>query len=138
MKSKLLESKIDLGRIIHSVTKLYEHGHGRYDISSPEELLQASIVSLPSGKNIQPHIHLPRIKKNSELNITQEGWLILRGRIKVKLYDLDKSFICEEELSQGSLLLTFGGGHGFESIEENTLLMEFKNGPYLGKDYQAF
>jgi hypothetical protein len=35
---------------------------------------------------------------------------------------------------QGDVLALFNGGHGYEVLEDNTRVLEVKNGPYLGPE----
>ena len=38
----------------------------------------------------------------------------------------------DTELGAGDCVVVFKAGHGFEVLEDNTILYEFKNGPYFG------
>lgn len=111
---------------------------GRTDISPPDQLLQVSIVPLAAQREVRPHIHLPRTIPLPAETVTQECWLVLRGKIRVRLFDLDQTFLYEQELLAGFLLVTYNGGHALECLEKDTVILEFKNGPYLGKDFQTF
>jgi hypothetical protein len=131
-------SKVNPGQLLHAIANAMESGSSRTDISPPDQFLQVSIVPLPSGKKLSPHIHAPRQAAAPGATITQESWLVLRGKIRVRLFDLDHTFLDEEELLPGFLLVTFYGGHSLECLEKDTVMLEFKNGPYLGRDFQTF
>jgi hypothetical protein len=42
--------------------------------------------------------------------------------------------ITEEILEPGDISLTLHGGHNYVALEEDTLVYEFKTGPYLGQE----
>ena len=37
-------------------------------------------------------------------------------------------------VSQGEVIILLRGAHGYEILEDNTQVLEFKNGPYLGAE----
>jgi hypothetical protein len=58
--------------------------------------------------------------------------VIISGRVRVTYYDLDDSVIESVELRAGDVSVTLAGGHGYEILEDSKIL-EFKTGPYLGQ-----
>lgn len=80
------------------------------------------------GDTIKEHIHILHAR---EINFTQETLFIKRGRVKVNLYDDDKTYLTSRELKTGDVILLASGGHGFEFLEE-TEIIEVKQGPYCG------
>jgi hypothetical protein len=112
--------------------------NSRTDISPCDQFLQVSIIPLPVGKIVPPHIH--DLRKNSTVaaTVTQESWVVLRGKIRIRLFDVDRMLLHEDELLPGFLLVTFNGGHALECLERETVMLEFKNGPYLGRDFETF
>jgi cupin fold WbuC family metalloprotein len=131
-----LYSKVNPDQLLHSIANVKELDQSRTDISPPDKFLQVSIIKLPNGKQIPPHIHDPRICTKIEKTITQESWVVMHGKIRVKLFDLDGTFLDEKELLTGFILVTYFGGHSLECLEENSVILEYKNGPYLGRDFQ--
>lgn len=87
---------------------------------------------LPHSKNniIQPHIH--KINKR-EVLYTHEVLIIKSGSVKINFYDNTYVFIGSEVVNTGDIILLCGGGHGFEILEE-TVMVEVKQGPYMGID----
>ncbi len=131
-------SKINPGQLLHCIINTLECSTGRIDISPSDKFLQASVMTLPKDKHIPPHIHLSRHYSSSGPIITQESWVIMKGKIRIRLFDINNLFLIEEELTGGSLLVTFNGGHSLQCIEDGTIMLEFKNGPYLGRDFEVF
>jgi hypothetical protein len=126
---KKIFSKQDPEHLLAVINKKESITNERTDLAGAWEPLQGSTKKLKAGDRFKPHRHNSLIR---ETDITQEAWIILEGKIKITLYDLDDSLFFEEELGSGDCLLTFRGGHTFEVLENDTLLYEFKNGPYLG------
>jgi uncharacterized protein YjlB len=63
---------------------------------------------------------------------TGEVLLVRRGRCVVDLYDGDGDVVASRELVRGDvILLTGSGGHAFR-MQEDTVLLEVKQGPYTG------
>lgn len=131
-------SKVAPPRLLHTIADAMAADADRTDISPPDQFLQVSIVPLTAQRVVPPHIHLPRTIPLPAETVTQECWLVLRGKIRVRLFDLDQTLLHEQELLAGFLLVTYNGGHALECLEKDTLMLEFKNGPYLGKDFQTF
>jgi len=82
------------------------------------------------GDTIKAHRH--KLHKRDIIH-TQEVLFIKKGRVKVNLYDKKNTYIGSEEIQTGDIILLCGGGHGFE-ITEDTLMIEVKQGPYIGVD----
>lgn len=97
-------------------------------ITSPELNLQVGFVKYPAGGHIQPHTHLP-IERNTVG--TNEILLVRSGKVRVSLHDDQRRVVAERTLEEGDLLLMVSGGHGFAMVED-TVILEVKQGPYLG------
>ena len=50
-------------------------------------------------------------------------------------YDLDNSVLTTEILNVGDASFTLEGGHNYEILEDNTLVYEYKTGPYEGQEF---
>lgn len=83
-----------------------------------------------AGAVIKPHIH--KVNRR-EVFYTNEVLVLRSGRVKVNLYSQLKEYLGSEELLSGDVILLCGGGHGFE-IQEDTVMIEIKQGPYMGLD----
>ena len=104
-------------------------GTRRADLSPQDQYLQCATKKLTKGTTFAPHKHNELIRTT---NITQEAWVFLRGRVAAKFWDIDDRLIYETELGEGDAAIVFRGGHSFEVLEEDTILYEFKTGPYYG------
>jgi hypothetical protein len=95
----------------------------------PSDLpLQVGFVVYPAGSEIARHVHLP-VERN--LRGMSEVLVVRRGVCEMDLYDDGRNLVVTEELQQGDIVLITGGGHAFR-MTEDTVLLEIKQGPYLG------
>jgi hypothetical protein len=134
-----IHSKTEPDRLLHVVVDTQEPFASRLDLCEADQWLQVSVLNLPPAKKVNPHIHQPRSQQPpGGLGITQECWIVLRGEIKIRLFDLDQSLLHQQTLSTGHLLMTFYGGHALECEANGALMIECKNGPYQGRDYTVF
>ncbi len=96
----------------------------------PELNLQVGFVVYPAGGEIQRHDH-----RSLERRIvgTPEVLVVRSGRCEVDLYDEQRRHVATRELRAGDVILIAAGGHGFRMLED-TVLLEVKQGPYVGLD----
>jgi hypothetical protein len=90
--------------------------------------LQAGFVVYPAGGRVQPHIHMPLTRT---VVGTAELLIVRKGRCFVDIYTDDRALVASHELAAGDAVLSLGGGHGFRMLED-TVLLELKQGPYVG------
>jgi cupin fold WbuC family metalloprotein len=131
-------SRREPDRLLHAILDTAEVRTGRVDLSPPTEWLQLSVIALAEGASMRPHVHDPRPAGRAPASVTQEAWVVVRGRVQARLYDEDRALLDEATLTAGQVLVTFRGGHAFHGAEGGTILVECKNGPYEGRDYTAF
>ena len=122
-------SKLEKDSLIFSLLRFEEICDRRIDLSPDEEFLQVCGRIMSSETKVPAHRHT---ETNRNTNLTQEAWVILKGKVKATFYDLDDSYLCEREVSSGDVIVLYRGGHSLEVIEDNTIFYEFKNGPYYG------
>ena len=127
---KKIFSKVEEGLLLHAIYRLEDITEKRNDISPEEEFLQVSTFRLKQGRTFRPHQHIEHIK---ETNRTQESWVVIKGSVKVMLYDIDKTLVSEEILHHGDCTITFRGGHNYLCLEDDTVIYEYKTGPYQGQ-----
>tara|TARA_Y100000004_G_scaffold97534_1_gene109212 strand:+ start:120 stop:527 length:408 start_codon:yes stop_codon:yes gene_type:complete len=123
-------SKVD-GRLLHIVNRIHEF-QGRNDLIPDDNFLQCSTLRMDKGKTFPPHKHIIKDRHYPE-QIAQESWVIVRGSVKCKFYDIDDKIIAEPVLKAGDASFTLYGGHTYEILENDTLVYEYKTGPYEGQ-----
>lgn len=102
---------------------------GRNNIISNSEPLQLCTLRMNQGDTFIPHVH---VKFEKIVYTTQESWVVIRGRVKVLHFDVDGNLLNESILEVGDATVTLYGGHTYEALDDDTIVYEFKTGPYLG------
>lgn len=125
-------SDIEKSVLLHTIYKRSDFIEGRFNISPDEEFLQVSALTLQSGQTFRPHKHISKKIDYTEM-ITAENWIIISGKVRVFLYDLNDKVILEADLGPGDMTMTFRGGHNYMILEDNTIIYETKSGPYFGQ-----
>ena len=54
----------------------------------------------------------------------------MKGKLSVKIFDIDKKNIKNLILNKGDLYVLFCGGHSFKVLSNDVEFYEIKNGPY--------
>ena len=113
----------------HIPSDSWNEGLGFY--SKDEEYIQVGSWNYNKGKNLLQHIH-NEIDRN--VIRTQEVLYIREGSIKARIYALDENLVEVLIVKKGDTLILLNSGHGYEILEDNTQVLEIKNGPYLGAE----
>jgi len=124
-------SKIEPEKLLHVVHRLNEF-EGRKDIIPKDNFIQCATLKMQKGKTFPAHKHITKDRRYPE-QIAQESWVVIKGSVKCKFYDVDDSLISEPVLNIGDASFTLYGGHTYEILEDDTLVYEYKTGPYEGQ-----
>ena len=124
-------SKIN-GQLLHQIVRLNNLTHGRIDLSTDDKYLQCAGLKLSKGHTFKPHKHNIN-PRHDENYIPQESWCIIKGKVQCIFYDIDDSIIAEPILSAGDVSFTYDGGHNYLILEDDTIIYEYKTGPYYGQ-----
>lgn len=104
---------------------------GAHFYSETQDYLQVGTWDYSEGKRLGPHIHNEVCRV---IDRTAEVIFVYRGSIKAGIFDSHKQLVKELVLKEGDTLILLQGGHGYEILEEDTRVLEIKNGPYPGPD----
>ena len=125
-------SKVD-GRLLHIINRIHEF-QGRKEVIPEDNFLQCATLRMKKGKTFPPHKHITKDRHYPE-QIAQESWVVIKGSVKCTFYDLDDTIISNDIiLKAGDASFTLYGGHTYEILEEDTLVYEYKTGPYEGQE----
>lgn len=124
-------SKIKDNKILHIIFRKEDFKEGRTDVISPDNFLQCAVLNLKQNTTFRPHKHI--WKERDEKVIAQESWVVIQGSVKCIFYDLDDTVLEEVVLNSGDASFTLEGGHNYFILEDNTLVYEYKTGPYEGQ-----
>jgi len=97
-------------------------------LTPPDFNLQVGYVVHRQGHTIPRHFHLP---VQRHIVGTSEVLIVREGRCKLDVYDVDRVLVATRELLPGDIMIMVSGGHGFR-MQEDTVLLEIKQGPYPG------
>lgn len=111
---------------------IYNRQEERFDVISEKNFIQCAVLNMDK-KKFKPHIHIIHECKNEK--IAQESWVILKGSVKFFCYDIvSNKPLSEHILTQGCVTFTLAGGHTYEILEQGTVVLEYKTGPYFGQE----
>ena len=124
-------SKVDPSKLLHLIVRKEEITPGRQDIVPEENFIQCSILNMEKGKTFRPHKHI--WKERTRNVIAQESWIVIQGSVKCIFYDTNDNILAEPILYPGDASFTLEGGHNYLILENDTLVYEYKTGPYEGQ-----
>ena len=128
---KKIYSKVSPDTLLHILVSKEDMIEGRNDIVPETNFIQCATLNMAKGKTFQPHKHI--WKQRNESVIAQESWIVIQGKVKCHLYDLDDTIIEECILTPGDASFTLQGAHTYTILENDTLVYEYKTGPYEGQ-----
>jgi hypothetical protein len=91
------------------------------------DFIQIGAFRYNEGKKLRNHRHIFRPKL---ANKTQEIMIVFTGACEVETYTDDGVYWCKHTLGSGDFYISYWGGCGFKILEDNTIMMEIKNGPH--------
>jgi len=123
-------SKKEPNKLLHLINKFDEITE-RTNVAEDYQFLQLATLRMEKGKTFRPHQHIWKPSPTEKI-IAQESWVVIKGSVKVYMYDIDGELLTTEVIRQGDCSMTFEGGHTYEILEDDTVVYEYKTGPYMG------
>jgi len=124
-------SKIDTNKLLHVIVRKENLTPGRVEIINEDQFIQCALLNMEKGKTFKPHKHV--WKERTRNVIAQESWIVIQGSVKCIFYDIDDQILATPILYPGDASFTLDGGHNYEILENDTLVYEYKTGPYEGQ-----
>lgn len=124
-------SKVENGKLLHIINRMSEI-EKRSEVVPSDNFIQCSTLKMEAGKTFLPHKHITK-KREYQNQIAQESWVVIKGSVKCIFYDLDDTILAESILYPGDASFTLFGGHNYLILEEDTVVYEYKTGPYEGQ-----
>ena len=125
-------SKIKPDMLLHIVNKLSDI-KGRTEIIPEDNFLQCATIELQKDKTFPAHYHIKKERHYKE-QIAQESWIVVKGKVRCIMYDIDnETILATPVLEPGDASYTLYGGHTYEILEDDTIVYEYKTGPYEGQ-----
>jgi len=119
--------------VLHLVYRPDEDVEMRTELVDPDQFIQCAYLKMDEGQTFRPHKHIWK-NPNYKRVIAQESWVVIRGKVQVFFYDIDGSFLENHILTAGDSSFTLEGGHTYQILEDDTLVYEYKTGPYEGQE----
>lgn len=124
-------SKVEEGKLLHVINRVYEI-EGRSEVVPEDNFIQCATLKMDKGTTFRPHKHITK-ERQYDAQIAQESWVVIKGSVKCIFYDIDDTIIATPILRAGDASFTLYGGHTYEILEEDTIVYEYKTGPYEGQ-----
>ena len=128
---ELIYSNVDSEKLLHIINR-FEDISGRSDIIPENNFLQLATLKMQDNQTFRAHRHIWKDAPNDQV-IAQESWVVIKGSVEVYLYDLDNSLIKTIVIGPGDCSITLEGGHNYLILEDDTVVYEYKTGPYSGQ-----
>jgi len=106
-------------------------GKGLTFLTEDEDFIQVGIWGYDKDTKLKAHIH-NEVKR--EITRTQEVIFVKSGKVVAHIFNEEEELAKSLELRPGDVLIVLRGGHGYDVIEDNTSVLEIKNGPYPGAE----
>lgn len=98
--------------------------------TEPNNPLQLGLIRYPPNHEINPHVHLPRVRITEQ---SQEVLFVRKGSLTISIYSGNGELVKRVTLSSGDCILLMAGGHSLRTYD-HTELIEIKMGPYESRD----
>lgn len=126
-----METITHSGKIISIIYRDSDWVKGLNFITPDEFFVQVGSWWYDKGRKLDSHIHKEFDRTAMR---TQETIYVKQGSVKVLLFTEEEEFFQDYVLYQGDLAVFGYGGHGYEILEDDTQIIESKNGPFISVD----
>lgn len=100
-------------------------------ISDDGDYAQVGFWNYDKGKILQAHVHLEAPRQVLK---TQEVIVVRQGSMRADIFTQEEKLCASVNMEAGDIGIFLQGGHGYEILQDNTLVLEVKNGPYVGPE----
>jgi cupin fold WbuC family metalloprotein len=124
-------SRCEPNKHLHTVHR-YASIVDRTEVADADQFLQLATLRMNKGKTFRPHQHIWKPVSTDQV-IAQESWVVIKGSVEVSFYDVDGALLEKHIIGTGDCSMTFEGGHTYLILEDDTVVYEYKTGPYQGQ-----
>ncbi len=109
-----------------------EERNTKAHMTDDEIPLQVIVLNRPKGAITKAHYHL--VEERPSVNTTRHQILLCqRGKVRVGVFTKEGDYLGDAILNPGDLILMYEG-HEVEFLEDDTKLIEIKEGPFPETD----
>jgi hypothetical protein len=130
MNEKIMKKIIADDIHIASIVTPILSSEGLSFLTDDENFIQVGIWNYKKGKRLETHFHNTFSREAMKTN---ESVYVIEGKIKCNLYFENGDFISSHIINKGEMIIQFNGAHEY-FIEEDSIVIENKNGPYFGPE----
>ena len=112
------------------VCSLNDVSKGLEFLSDDTDFIQLGTWNYEKNFSTVPHYHLEHDKPS---NLTQEVVLVHKGSVKCRLFTKEVNYVDEVDINEGELIVQIYGVHEY-IMNEDSIVLEIKNGPYYGPE----
>ena len=112
------------------VCSLNDVNKGLQFLSDDSDFIQLGTWNYEKNFSTVPHYHLEHDKPS---NLTQEVVLVHKGSVKCRLFTKEGNYVDEVDINEGELIVQIYGVHEY-IMNEDSIVLEIKNGPYYGPE----
>ena len=112
------------------VCSLNDASKGLKFLSDDSDFIQLGTWNYEKNFSTVPHYHLEHDKPS---NLTQEVVLVHKGSVKCRLFTKEGNYVDEVDINEGELIVQIYGVHEY-IMNEDSIVLEIKNGPYYGPE----
>tara|TARA_Y100001970_G_scaffold231433_1_gene287664 strand:- start:8634 stop:9056 length:423 start_codon:yes stop_codon:yes gene_type:complete len=112
------------------VCSLNDVSKGLEFLSDDTDFIQLGTWNYEKNFSTVPHYHLEHDKPS---NLTQEVVLVHKGSVKCRLFTKEGNYVDEVDINEGELIVQIYGVHEY-IMNEDSIVLEIKNGPYYGPE----
>tara|TARA_B100000214_G_scaffold247065_1_gene181401 strand:- start:335 stop:757 length:423 start_codon:yes stop_codon:yes gene_type:complete len=112
------------------VCSLNDASKGLEFLSDDSDFIQLGTWNYEKNFSTVPHYHLEHDKPS---NLTQEVVLVHKGSVKCRLFTKEGNYVDEVDINEGELIVQIYGVHEY-IMNEDSIVLEIKNGPYYGPE----
>ena len=127
----MIKRIVDGDTLIAIVGSLEDAAWGNKFVTENELPMQMGIMRLNKSE-IQNHVH--KIRNRQLKTISNEFHMVIRGRAMLRLFNKEKELVAKQMLCPNMFCILYSGGHGYEIIRDDTLMVEVKLGAYSSVD----
>lgn len=127
----MIKKIVDNGILIAIVGSLQDMAYGNNFITEPELPMQIGVMRFNKCK-INNHVH--KVRNRQTKSISNEFHMVVEGKAILSLFNPNKNLVTKMTLNSGMFCALYNGGHGYEIIRDNTVIVEVKAGNYTNRD----
>jgi len=127
----MIKSIINKGTLIALVGSFDDAGWGNNFLTDTNLPMQLGVMR-KNKEHITNHIH--KIRNRQCKSISNEFHYVIRGKVIVSLFNYEKELVTKVMLMPNMFCILYSGGHGFEILKDDTLMIELKSGSFTSTD----